>query len=317
MTIMTEGSLKDDSEVPAPPPSEIGGVDESFDDSGVKFKFKRLLNRVPGEAWISMVYGSSKTGKTYYAGTAGSRTLYINIGEGTETLMSPGFTQARDKAGKLVHEGYNPIIVDIREAPDVATAFDMTTDTIDFALKHFPEKFDTVVMDEATSFRKFALNKAMDLNTNARTKSTRGDRRTEYVKADIGDYGTEMDMIEWFLGEYIPIFKGANKHFLMLAHERQIYQKPPNIGDEAVLKRVVPGFTGKTFPDKVPAFFDDVFRSEVILDGASNAQYRLRCAGNVQELGGTRHGGIFNVTEVNPDFLNMLDRIKKAQPRKK
>lgn len=291
-----------------PPPSDIGGTDESFGDDKVKYKFKRLKDRTPGESWILMVYGSSKTGKTFFAGTAGSRTLFINIGEGIETLMAPAF--------KLKYPDYSPIIVDIREAEDLTSAFDMVADAIDFALKTFPEKFDTIVLDEATSFRKFALNKAMELNTQARTQSKRGDRRKEYVKADIGDYGTEMDMIEWFLGEYVPIFKGANKHFLMLAHERQIFGKPGKIGDEAVLRRILPGFTGKTFPDKVPAFFDDVFHSEVAMDAASNARYELRCAGNDMEMGGTRHGGIFEITEKNPDFLKMLGRIQAAQPRK-
>lgn len=304
----------DDSEVPVPPPSAEGGVDEvvdDFRDGGVKFKFKRLKDRKPGESWILMVYGASKTGKTYFAGTAGPRTLFLNIGEGIETLLAPSFTMRYPSAKDM-------IVVDIREMnPESgAEAFDMTCDAINHALTNFPDKFDNIILDEATAFRKFGLNKAMELNTSQRTQGkTRANRREEYVKADIGDYGIEMDMVNWFLGEYVPRFRGANKNFLMLAHERHIFAKPGNIGDEAVLRRIIPGFTGKTHPDAVPVFFDDVWHSEVVSDAAFNSTYRMRTAGNDEKLGGMRHGGIFGVVETDPNYLKMLERIKLAQPK--
>lgn len=298
----------------APTASDIGGVDETVDfrDQSVKFKFKRLKDRTPGEAWLLLYYGASKTGKTFFAGTAGSRTLFLNIGDGLDTLMMPAFTSRYPNFGDM-------IVVDIREQnPNgMAEAFDMTTDVIDHALKHFPDKFDNVVLDEATAFRNITMNKATELNTGDRTQGkTRANRMQEYIKIDIGDYGEEMKMVEWFLAQYVPIFKGANKNFLMLAHERQIFTKPPKIGEDAVLKRVIPGFTGKTFPDKVPSYFDDVWHSEVITDGASNAIYRARTAGNDMELAGARHGGIFQTVEPNPNYQNMLKRIQAATPLK-
>lgn len=299
-----------DTSVEPPPASDIGGSDEvvDFGDQKAKFKFKQLKDRTPGESWILMVYGPSKSGKTYFAGTAGARTLFINIGDGLETLMAPAFTTKYPDAK-------NMIVVDIREtAANSAQAFDQVAEAIDHALKHFPEKFDTIVLDEATALRKFALNRAMELNTAQRTQSNRGNRLDDYVKADVGDFGVEMDMIEWFLGTYVPIFKSMNKHFLMLAHERQIYRKPAKIGDDPVLARVLPGFTGKTFPDKVPAYFDDVWHSEAV-GGDENIVYRMRTAGSELELGGARHGGIFNVVEKNPNYLEMLKRIQLAQPK--
>jgi hypothetical protein len=302
--------MKDDESIP-PKPSEIGGVDEpvDFKDQSVLFKFKRLKDRQPGQAWISLLYGASKTGKTYFAGTAGARTLLINIGNGIDTLLSPAFTSKYPKSAEM-------IVVDVREEnpKGMAEAFDFVTDTINHALKHFPDSFDTIILDEATALRTFALNKAMELNTGAR-RVKRENRIEEYVKAELGDYGEEMSMINWFLGQYIPKFKEANKHFLMLAHERQIFSKPERQGDEATLARVLPGFTGKTFPDQVPAFFDDVFRSEVLMDGSGNAVYQIRTAGNNSIVGGTRHGGIFNTLETNPNFLEMLNRIQLAKPK--
>lgn len=299
----------------APEPTYSGGFDDTvdFQDQSVRFKFKHLKDRSPGESWIQMVYGASKTGKTFYAGTTGARTLFLNIGDGLDTLMSPAFTQKYPLSKEM-------IVVDIREndPKNMTDAFDMVTDVINHAIKHFPNKFDNVVMDEATALRKYALNKATELNTAARTKGTpRDNRLQDYMKAEIGDYGVEMDMIEWFLGQYIPKFKEANKHFLMLAHERQIFAKPDKQGDDAVLKRVLPGFTGKTFPDKVPAFFDDVFRSEIVTDAAGNAMYVMRTAGNSKEMAGVRHGGIFETVEKNPDYQKLLKRIQLAQPKSK
>ena len=292
------------------PESGVIGFDEivAKDGDKAKFRFKRLETYQPGESWVLLYYGPSKTGKTYFAGTAGPRTLFINIGDGLETLMAPAFTTKYPESKDM-------IVVDIREMnPDgVSEAFDFVGDAIHYALKEFPDKFDTIILDEATAFRKFAMNKSMELNTEARTRGAARAKRTEdFVKPDIGDYGTEMQMIEWFLGTYIPICKEHKKHFVMLAHERQTFAKPAKIGDEPILKRVLPGFTGKTFPDQIPQFFDDVWHSEVV-GGGDAVVYRCRTAGSESEIGGARHGGVFSVIEENPNFLKMLARIKSAQ----
>jgi hypothetical protein len=236
--------------------------------------------------------------------------LFINIGDGIETLMAPAFMERYPDARQ------NMIMVDIRERnPEgIAEAFDLVTDAIDYALANFPDEFDTIVLDEATAFRKFAMNKSMELNTESRTQGKKRSQRTEdFVKPDIGDYGTEMQMIEWFLGTYVPVFKEKKKNFLMLAHDRQLFTKAAKIGDDPVLRKVQPGFTGKTFPDAVPAFFDDVWHAEQV-GGGNNVVYRARTAGDEGQVGGMRHGGIFSTVETDPNFLHMLARIKAAQP---
>jgi len=291
--------------------TELQGNLENVPEFGnTPFLFKRLSDYNPGESWIALVYGPSKTGKTYFAGTAGSRTLFLNIGDGIETLMAPAFTQKYPNSK-------NMIMVDIRESnPNgTAEAFDRTCEAIDYALANFRDKFDHIVLDEATAFRKYAVNKATELNTADRTRgAVRAKRTEEYIKIDVGDYNIEMQMIEWFLGTYTPIFKEAKKNFLMLAHERQVYNKPAKIGDEPTLRKTMPGFTGKTFPDTVPAYFDDVWHSEVV-GGGDNVVYRIRTAGSEMEVGGSRHGGIFTTIETDPNYLKMLERIKAAQPK--
>ena len=292
---------------------DVEPVTNKFGDkTPIGVVFKRLSEYKPGESWILMYYGPSKAGKTFFAGTCGPRTLFINIGDGIETLMAPAFTSRYPEAAGM-------IMVDIRETnPEgTAEAFDRVSDAIDYALATFPDEFDTVVLDEATAFRKFAMNKSMELNTEARTRGKAREKRTEdFVKPDIGDYGTEMQMIEWFLGTYVPIFKEKNKNFLMLAHDRQLFTKAAKIGDDPVLRKIQPGFTGKTFPDSVPAFFDDVWHAEQV-GGGTNVVYRARTAGDESQVGGMRHGGIFSTVETDPNFLNMLARIKAAQPLKR
>lgn len=305
---------RDDPLLTIPAPSELGGVDEivKIYSKDVHFKFKRLKEYSPGKSWILMVYGPSKTGKTFFAGTSGPRTAIVNTGEGLETLLSFSFTSKYPQSKDM-------IVVDIRDSnpKGIAEAFDATCDAVEALLKYHSDKFDTLVLDEATGFRKFAFNKAMELNTEARTRTKRGNRMEEFVQIDIQDYKIEMDMVEWFLGQYIPKFKEANKHFVMLAHERQVFGKAKEIGGEQELRRVMPGFTGKTFPDKVPSFFDDVWHSEVVANAAGLTMYRLRTGGDEIQIGGSRHGGIFDSVERNPDFHTLLNKIKNSYNKTK
>lgn len=296
----------------SPKEQEPGKFDELV--NGVNFIFKRLEERKPGEAWILLYYGASGSGKTYFAGTAGPRTLFINIGFGIDTLMSPAFTERYPDARRMITVDINERIGTEKD-PTLLTAraFDLVTDVIDHALKHFPDAFDTVAIDDATFLRKIAMNKAMELlRGSSRDETKRTVNLADYVKPELPDFGEEMRMIEWFLATYIPILKEQKKNLIMTAHQRQIYGKPPKMGDEAPLKRVLPGFTGKTFPDQVPAYFDDVFYAEVIAGGPKGQVYRARTAGNSLELGKARHGGVFPTVISNPNFLEMLAKIRNS-----
>jgi hypothetical protein len=278
---------------------------------GVGFTLKRLSDYTPGESWILLVYGPSKSGKTEFAGTAGNRTLYINTGDGLETLLSPGFRSRNPDCG-------SPIIVDLR--PEIARgtdSFDLIGDAIEHGLKHHKDDFDTIVLDEATAMRRMALNKAIDL-VNVDRKSFRVSRTKTFVRAEVGDYGIEMDIIKWFLGNFIPLCKSHKKHFLMLAHERQVFGKPAKMGDEAPLQRILPGFTGKTFPDDVPAYFDDVWHMETkakMETGKRVPIHQIRTAGDDRIIGGSRHSGIFQDVERNPNFKEMLRRIQESHKK--
>ena len=262
----------------------------------------------------ALIYGGSGNGKTFFAGTAGERTLYVNIGDGIKTLKSPLFKQ------KI---GANPIVVNINEKltsrgmVETATAFNMVGDTIDYALNHMSDRFDTIVLDDATALRKFAMNKGLEINQKlGKSRSLDSGKSFDLVMKAVQDYGIEMDLIEQFIASYTVIAREAGKHFIMTAHQRLTYEKQKDskgntlIGATPILSKVSPGFTGQTFPDNVPQYFDWVFRMEVVAGGSQGVVFRARTQPDDVHTAKCRDGGVFSVVEPNPNFLNMLQKVK-------
>ena len=269
----------------------------------------RLLDLPVAETTTWLVYGASKAGKTWFAGTAGDRTLYVyfSVGEGIETLKSPGFKEA---------VGANPIVKVVEET-DEAFAYDRACDIIDDYLKNRSDDFDTVVVDEATAFRRHAMWKGLSINKEEnRSKSLdkatrRGKDSRPIFLPTMADYGTEMNLTEWFVAQYTDILKRAGKHFMILAHERNVYKKDgtgPNAQEH--LYKVRPGFTGKTLPDDIVAYFDNVIHMEKA-GGGEQTVHRARMQGDDVIVAGTRHAGVFKTLEKDPDFLKFIKRIKE------
>ena len=278
---------------------------------------QRLSETKQDEPVTALIYGGAGCGKTGFAGTAGDRTLQLNIGNGIKTLKSPWFLETH---------GYDPIIVNISEkletsgVPSSAEAFDMVGDTIDFALETIPDQFDTVVVDDATELRRFAMNKGLEINQKL-GKSHSKERSSQYgvVMKSVQDYGIEMDLIEQFIAYYTVALKAKGKNFIMTAHQRLIYQKQldkngnPVMGAAPVLYKVLPGFTGQTFPDDVQKAFDWVFRMETVAGGRSGVIFRARTLPDEVISAKCRDGGVFSVVESNPHFLKMLQMVKDKQ----
>lgn len=284
-------------------------------NSDPAYKITRLEELKPAESTTTIIYGNSGTGKTFFGGTAGSRTLFLNAGDGIETLKSPLF---RDKIKA------DPIVVNIGEkinergVVNDATAFDLMCDEIDKALTHIPAEFDTIVVDDLTAIRSYAMNKALEINSATNKSQTLKNivERFDVIVPAVQDYGMEMTMIKWFLQSYTAIAKDHKKHLIVMAHERRTYEKGRNIGDAPSLRKISVGVTGQTFPDEIPALFDNVWHSEAI-GGGDNTVYQLRTQGDEILTAKTRQGGIFNVVEKNPNFLAMLQRLQDGIARKK
>lgn len=276
------------------------------------------LNEYEKLEGISLIsYGASGTGKTGFAGTAGSRTFYIDLGHSSVTLKSPGFL-ARNK-------DYNPILAEISEAsidgkgvPDKATGFDTLVSTMNLALtKEYIDRWDTMVIDEMTALSRFAMFKGLEINQNLRkSKSREESQANKSLVIVVQDFGQEMNLIEGFITEAVEVIcKKAKKNLILVAHQRLIYGKAPSIGDEAPLLKVMPGFTGKTFPDTIVGLVDWVLYHECV-GGGDKPIYRVRTSGDEKLIAKVRHDGVFKTLESNPNFLDMLQRVKDAYGKK-
>lgn len=272
------------------------------------------FNRGEGESFL--YWGGAGSGKTWFIGTAGSRTLIINNGMGMTTFQSPLF--------RKTFPDYNPIIVTIREkigprgVYDAATVHDLTCDAIDKALKEIPDKFDTIAIDDGSALKRNAMNKALEINQGTGKSKTQEQLVDKYglVIPAVQDYGTEMRIIDHFIGSYLDLAKQAKKNIIITAHERHTYRKAEKLGDVPILVKKAPAFTGTdTNPDIVAQYFDNVFYAEAV-GGGNQRVYRCTTSGHETLNAKTRWGGVFETIEINPDFTKFMERIRNSDPNK-
>lgn len=281
-----------------------------------EFEFKSFQDYPVAESLSFLWYGPAKSGKTFLAGSVGERSLYIDVGKSTPTLHSPAFIK---RFGKFTGF-YVPIAEEEPKegfiVPDKATAYDRVCDCIDKALERIPDKFDVVVLDEATAFRRYGMLKAMEIaNKIGRSKTIDRVHKTDVIIADVQDFGAEMSLTEQFVAGTIDLLKRYNKHFIFIAHERNTYKKSDKIGGEDTLTRVTPGFTGKTHPDAISNMFDAVWHFEIY----NGDVYRIRTRGNNTLLAGDRFGGVFaeyeDASKLSWELI--IKRIREGIPLKK
>lgn len=252
-----------------------------------------------------LLYGEAGTGKTFFAGSLGDRSLVCNLGWGLKTWSGPNFINK--------HGVIHPLRIDI--PIDNPHSFDILYDSLESAMKLHGDKFDAVIVDEITALRRHAMNKAAeinhDLNKYGKSPYDSYDKIKDigYVVPQIMDYGEEMRAVEDFLIKYIELCKTAGKHFLALAHERHDEKKVKGTLNESVTTAIYPGFTGQTFPSDCTRFFDEVWRLTVV--GIDKARtYQFQTEPDALVVAKTRHGGVFAEIEKNLDFPTVIKRIK-------
>jgi hypothetical protein len=257
------------------------------------------LSAMPfAESLTLLIYGGSGTGKTYFCGTAGSRTLIINIGAGLATLQAPNFT---DKYK------VNPLVATIPVGMD---SHDGICDTLDYYIQSKSDEFDTIVIDDASSLNKSAMYKAIQVNEDLnKSQALANFKRLGQLAPGIQDYGEEINVVGDFLRQYTEIAKASNKHLIITAHERLTYRKAQKPNDPPTLVKIRPAFTGQTFPDNVPGFFDEVWRFTVVGRGAS-LRHRITTQPSEIIVAKSSHGGVFKEEEQDLDFPHVVQRIK-------
>lgn len=271
----------------------------------------------PAESVTSLIFGPSKSGKTDFSGSAGERSIYLDVGRGAETFHSQSYIQRRgpykgfyfpigEKGG-----GTNYIV------PTKAQAYDQVCDIIDESIKKIPEKFDTFILDELTAFSRFALNKGIEINGGTgKSQAKATSDKWDMIVPGVQDYGAEMSLVKQFLAGTIDICKANNKHLIVLAHERYLYDvivdtKSGKKTETDTIKKILPSFTGRKDVDAIPNLFDCVLHTEVVRSG-ENLIYRIRTMGDETLVAGTRYGGVFKPVETGLTFPDMIRRIKEG-----
>lgn len=273
------------------------------------------LNEIPSQARATtlLLYGNSGTGKTFFIGSVGSRALIITPSNGLATLESLQF--------KSTYKDSNPFIEVIGEdEAGKAKAFDKYSDVIDLYLeKHFDE-IDTIVIDDATAFRKVAMNKGLEIGGKLGISKT-GDKmraaKLEIVVPAVQDFGIEMNLVEQFVRHYADHCKNIGKNFILTAHEKILMEKGDNIGDLPIVRKIMPGFTGQKFPDDITGLFDLTWHTET--KGAGDkVYYQIRTQPDNIIVAKTRWGGLFPAFfEKQPSFLDVVKAVQTQTPLRK
>jgi hypothetical protein len=280
------------------------------------YNFKRL-EEIPASDSVSILgYGGSGTGKTWFAATAGTRTLFINNGNGIATIKSKKFRDRYPNTNPIVFTPEVPILT------DPTRSINSIRNGINKALDEFGKDFDTIVVDDSTQLRDSVMCEALKFNQDTNRSKTLTDlvtRGYKYQIPAVQDYGTEMEFISGWMNELVnDIGKREKKHIIVLAHERMTWDKPKNIGEQPKLIRITPSFTGvDRNPDYISGLFDNVWHFET-KGGGDRTFYNIRTEGDENLTAKTRNGGLFNViekAEANKpliDFPEVVRRIKES-----
>lgn len=275
-------------------------------------EIQRLSDMPKGNSVTLLIYGPAGVGKSDFLGTTGDRTLFIECENRLMTFQSPGFVKRRGN--------WNPIIHQVTEdfMPDGGSqAIDKIAQIINEAADRYSIQFDTIIVDGATAFNRFAMNKGLELNSKLSRSKTQSNLKALNTEINpsivsVQDYDVQMKLVANFILKVTEYVKANNKHFIMTAHERISFKEKSNPTALEVIDRIRPGFYGRTFPDEIPGMFDLVWYFEVVGSG-DNATYRAKTVGDRSLVAKSCGSGIFQSNEVKPNFLDIVRRIKDAK----
>lgn len=265
------------------------------------------LNEINLSSAITLLaYGAPGVGKTDLAGSAGSRSLIITDLNGIVTLQNPSFRKR--------YPDCNPIIEVVKpdEDPSKATAYDQMTNIINGYLEHKLSEFDTIIIDDVDFLRSSAMNKAVTINSNeGRSQTKTKIKNYSLVLPTMADFGTEMGLVEGFLSNLTSVCRIYQKHLIVNAHEKMIYEKNKQTKED-VLVKVIPHFTGKAAPEAISDYFDLVFRITRFGKEPSWVK-KFQCHPDDKVAAKDRYS-VFKTVEDNLDWPKVTKRIKDNLP---
>lgn len=252
-------------------------------------------------------YGSPGIGKTDFAGTAGSRSVIFTDLNGMATLQNPSFRKR--------NPGVDPYIEVIPKDFDLTSArgYDYWADRINYWFSNHLSLFDTVILDDADFLRELARVRAVATNAQENKSETKAKiGKYRIIMPAIQDYGTEMGYVEGFISNLVATCKVHNKHLIVNAHEKIIYNKDGGPNKEQSVKKIVPDFTGKASPEAILDYFDLVVRITRIGKYPNQIQ-KFQCHPDDMHSAKDRYS-VFKTYEENLTFPKILARIKAGLP---
>lgn len=276
---------------------------------------KLVDSSIIGDREKILIYGQPGSGKTFTALTGPPPTYAIVFG-GPNELKTAQSIDFRTKYPELEGQIYYDATVEPqgdRGHFTEAQAFDQACDLLDEALEAERKgdfTFETLVIDSATGLRKFAMNKAMEVNyegskNKAKTALKRLRDHNIIIPGD-NDYMSEMSLTEQFI-EWIY---GLDKHVVVVTHE---YRESSfnRASRQTTVESVKPLFTGK-HREFIPNVFDNVWRF-------TPTQEKRGICGVAQTVGDdkiyakTRMGGVLRNMERDPNLRDIISRFQSAE----
>jgi hypothetical protein len=256
----------------------------------------------PSESITALIYGPTKSGKTFFAGSFNSpRTVYINIGAGIATLYSP---LAIEQYGKPEFQLIN--IIEDFENPKM---YMEVSETLNYFFE--PDRldtFDTIIIDDASAMNYAAMNQGMTVSDAVgRSKALGISRKLGVNIPGRQDFGMQMSLMDQFMRFFTEQSKAFNKNFIVLAHDKEVYKGE---GEKRQISKLRPLFTGN---NDIPAYFDLVWMMESVAGGRGNI-YRAITEGDEIIEAGSRWGGIFPTKYKNPNYKEIKNALDTLTP---
>ena len=195
-----------------------------------------------------------------------------------------------------------------------ATAYDQACDLIDEALKQERKgdfQFNTLVIDSATGLRRFAMNKAMEVNyeragAKDKTALERYRQHNIIIPGD-NDYMSEMSLTMQFM-EWVF---NLDKNVVVVTHEH-LTKKFNRASREVVIEAVKPLFTGN-HREYLPAVFDNVWHVMPIPTGRGGIVGEAQLVGDDKTYAKTRMGGVLGATLRDPNLRDVIAKFRAAE----
>ena len=211
---------------------------------------KQTKDWKPGSQLKILVWGKSKVGKTFGAGTF-PRPCILDFDRGMSTLLGPDFVRKHGVRQFIWEEFYERsfkgAIVTAHNAYDDACNF------FDQMMKaENRSRFDTWIIDSGTTLSSDAQNKAVILlgtkDYHFMSNTQKEALQHGLLVPKIQDYGAERSLVE----QFVDMVLSSEKHVVFICHEKEVRNK------EGDLIGLVPNLVGQS-AEAVPLRFDEVY----------------------------------------------------------